>query len=179
MTSKNGLVLALVLLACTALAPAAHAGEHSLGFGYHYWQTIDGLDDIDTGTLDDVKDNGNSYVFAYQYIPRGFFKFEVDLEVYPDGFAGSSERAYSPQVFALVGGFVYGGVGVGVISSDGLEDDPSDPFYMARIGLDLAVLGSISIDIHARYDLGAWDQIDDIEFDTDSFTLGAVARVRF
>lgn len=172
------LVHTLVAAAVAALAlPAlAAAGEHRLGFGYHYWTT---LDDIEIDDLDEVDDNGQAAVVSYQYLPGGLIKFEVDVEYFDEGFGGSTDTAYTPQVFVLLGGNIYGGVGVGATKSDGFADgdDWSDLFYAARVGVEILLLPRIHLDINANYRTGAFDELDEAE--TDALTLGAAVRVSF
>ncbi|HWR96826.1 MAG TPA: hypothetical protein VN317_00235, partial [Candidatus Methanoperedens sp.] len=86
-------------LACLVSAPAARAadggGVHRLGVGANYWKTIDKID------VHNVDENGFSYLASYQYAPIGLFKFEADLEYYPD-LGGGSEPVWAPEVFVLV-----------------------------------------------------------------------------
>ena len=164
--------LALLLV----VAPAA-AGEHRFGVGVHYWTTAEDFEDLGLSSLDDFEDDGVSEVFSYQYLPQPLFRVEVDVEYFDKGFGGATERAYSPQVFLLFGRGIYGGLGVGAIYSSGLVDDWSDPFYAARAGLDLLLLPKIHLDINANYQFDAWKQLDDV--DTDTLTLGAIARFSF
>ena len=57
----------LTLLAACLAAPVA-AGEHRLGGGVHYWQSLDQLDD-DFPEFE-IQDDGISAVISYQYLPR-------------------------------------------------------------------------------------------------------------
>jgi len=171
---RNKLIaIALLGLAAVAVAPA-QAGEHRLGFGFHYWKTIDELDDEG---FDDIDDDGLSQVFSYQYLPNPVLRWEIDVEYFDSGFGGATERAYAPQVFLLFGRGIYGGLGVGATYSSGLADDWSDPFYAARAGLDLLLLPKIHLDINANYRFDAWKQLEDV--DTETLTLGAIARFSF
>jgi hypothetical protein len=167
------IAVALLALASFATAPA-RAGEHRIGFGYHYFET---LDDIDS--LSDIDDSGNSLVFSYQYLPGGLLRFEGDVEYYPDGYGGSLEEAWAPQAYVLLGRFFYGGVGVGVTHSDGFlsGDEWSDPWYAAKVGIDLLLLPKFHLDINANYRAGAFDELDEAE--SDAITLGASARFSF
>jgi hypothetical protein len=163
-----------ILAAAVALAlpAAAAAGEHRVGFGYHYWKTIDDLEDVT-----DVEDDGYATVVSYQYLPGGFLRFEAAVEYFPDGFGGATDTAYSPQVHLLVGRFVYGGVGVGMTKSDEFAsgDDWSDPWYAARAGLDILLLPRLHLDLHANYRVEVFEELENV--DTDALTLGASARL--
>ncbi len=169
------LLIAAALVALAAMtANPAQAGEHRLGFGFHYWKTVDELADQGFG---DIEDDGLSQVFSYQYLPGGFLRFEFDVEYFDKGFGGSTTRAYSPQFYVLVGRGIYAGVGVGATYSSGLADDWSDPYYAARAGVDLLMLPKFHLDINANYRFNAWDQLDEV--DTETLTLGAIARFTF
>ena len=167
--------LALTIVALAVLMPAlASAGEHRIGFGYHYWET---LDDIEIDDLDEIDESGSAPVFSYQYLMNPFFRFEADVEYFSDGYGGSTEKAYAPQVYVLFGRFLYAGVGVGVTQSDGFPDGDewSDPWYAARAGLELLLLPRLHLDINANYRAAAFDALD--EYETDSITLGASLRL--
>lgn len=165
---KRFLALALTTLAAL---PAA-AAEHRIGVGVHHWQTVEDLRDEG---FEDIDESGSSGVLSYQLVPAGLFKLELDLEYFADGFAGSTEEAYSPQVFLLLGNKLYAGVGAGVIYSDQLDDEISDPFYAARLGLDFLILPRLHLDINGNYRFDDWNQLD--EADTDTITLGAYLRL--
>lgn len=172
-------ILGSLLLGALLILPttASHAGEHSLGLGVEFWRTVDGFPD--SGTFDDIEDDGQSFLISYQYKPAGLIRFELDLEIFDDGFAGSSETAVAPQAFVLVGaGGLYGGVGIGVTISDGLEDDVSDPFYMGRLGFQFSLLGAIKLDLHATYRFDAFEELEGIDFDSDTYTFGAAVRFK-
>jgi len=166
-------VLLLSTLAALAAAAPSSAAEHRWGIGLRYWQTFDGLPS--NSELDNIDDNGESYILSYQYVPGGFFRFELDLEVFESGFAGTDETAWAPQAFILVGGSFYGGVGAGVTYSSGLDDD-YDPFYAVRLGWELQLLGALRIDLNATYRFDDWDQLEDFDVNTDTYTLGAIFR---
>lgn len=178
MTNRTLPLLVLIALAGLAgLAPGqASAGDHFVGGGLEFWRTVDGLPG--TGDFDDIEDDGSSWVLSYQYRPRGLFRFELDLEYFDDGFAGSTDTAIAPQAFILVGRGLYGGVGAGFTFSDGLEDDVSDPFFMGRLGFEFSLLGPLKIDLHATYRFDDWDGLEDIDVDTDTYTLGAYVRFK-
>lgn len=163
-------IIALAVMGLAAV-PAA-AGEHRLGLGAHYWQTVDELEDDNFSFADE---DGFAWVGSYQFVPAGLFKLEFDLEYFPDGFGGAEESAWSPQIYVVVGSRIYVAVGTGVVYSDGYEDDVSDPFYAARAGFEFAILPRTSLDIHGNYRFNDWNEIE--QADTDTITLGALLRV--
>lgn len=170
---RLGIAIALTGLAVGLAAPAA-AGEHRLGFGFHYWKTVDEIQDEGFDNLDD---NGVSEIFSYQYLPSPLLRWEVDVEYFDKGFGGSEESTYSPQVYLLFGRFLYAGIGGGILYSSGLADDWSDPWWAGKFGLDMLLLPKIHLDINANYRFGTFSELG--SFDTDTLTLGAIARFSF
>lgn len=170
--------ISLALAAATLLAasaPAYAAGEHRLGVGLQYWKSIDEV--VDEGLPDDVDDDGVSGVVSWQYVADWLLRVEVDLELHPDGFAGSTDTTIAPNLYLLAGtGMFYAGVGAGVAISDGLEDEVSDPFWTGRIGLDLHPAPRLHVDIHANYRVDAFSELEDVGVDGDVWTLGAALR---
>ncbi len=173
----RSIVRAAAALSLILLFPvAASAGSHRIGFGYHYWTT---LDDVDLTNLSEVDDNGAAAVVSYQYLPGGFARFELDLEYYDKGFGGSSDKAYSPQAFILLGRLFYVGFGVGITNSDSLPDGDSwsEPWYAGRMGVELLLLPRIHLDINANYRANAFKLPQQVE--SDAMTLGASLRIAF
>jgi len=164
---------ALALLALAILAPLpALAGENTLGAGIHYWRTVDELRDDGVG---DIDSKGTSGVLSYQHFPGGPLGWEIDLEYFDKGFSGSTDEAYAPQVYLVLGHHFYAAVGVGVTYSSGLEKSPSDPFYAGRLGMSVLLLPSLSLDINANYRANTFKGLGNAE--TDTVTLGALLRV--
>ena len=160
------------LLVATAGAAKAQAPrKHTLGIGAHFFRTVDSFND-----LSGIDEDGNSWVVSYQYLPRGLFRFEIDLEYFPDGFSGSLDTAFAPQFFVLVGHGLYGGIGVGQTFADDLIDDATDPYYMARFGWELGILGAIGVDLQATYLFDNWDDVRGFDINSDTLTVGAVLR---
>ncbi len=165
------IIVTLAALASGLATSAAGAAEHRLGLGVHYWRTVDDL--ADEG-FEDIEDDGLSYLVSYQYIPRGLIRFEIDIEYYGDGFAGSTESAFSPVGYIVVGSGFYVAAGVGVTISDGLEDDISDPFYSGRVGWVFDLLPGVALDINANYRANAFSELEDA--DTNAITLAGLVR---
>ena len=159
----------MALIGFVFLLGPAYGGDHRIGVGAHYWDTVDHLDDY----WDDLDEDGFTWMISYQYKPS-LLGMELDLEFTDDQF---DERVYSPQAYFIVGGFVYGGIGIGVHYFDG---DTSDPFYALKVGLDIVLLPTIHLDINGNYRFENWE-FDDVkeDIDTDTVTLGAVVRIEF
>ena len=162
--------VAVFSLTWLASAPAALAGAHRLGVGANYWKTLNDLEVADATNIDE---SGLSWLASYQYAPAGIFKLEVDLEYYPE-LAGDPNAYWSPEIFALVGGTVYAGAGVGVYYTDGTFSDT--PFFMLRGGLDFSILPFLSLDINANYRFDDWSTFSTSDLDTDTIRLGAALR---
>lgn len=163
---------AIVLLVLgLALSSPAAAAKHRLGLGVQFWRA---LEDFDDKGFSGIERDGIAWVGTYQYDPPGLFKLQFDLEYSPDGFGGSTDPSLSPVAFVLLGSGLYGGVGVGISVSDGFVDNRSDPFWVARLGLDLLILPKTRLDLHADYRARAFDELDNVK--TDGVTLGAAVR---
>jgi hypothetical protein len=161
-------VLACLLFAAVS-SPLA-AGEHVIGIGANYFRTIDELEDSDF----EIEDDGLSTVASYQYRPQGLVAFEIDLEYFEKGFGGSTEAAYSPQAYLVLGRGWFAALGVGTTYSDGFEDEISDPFYAAKAGFNLGLLPKLALEIAGQYRFDAFSELDDA--DTDTIFLGAMLR---
>lgn len=162
-------VFAVLALAMICAAPSAVADPHRLGGGVHYWKTIDDID------FDNYDDNGYTMLVSYQYKPT-LIGCELDLEFSNQDFGGSSESVLSPQAYFILGGLIYGGLGIG---SYYVDSDWSDPFYALKLGVDFE-LAQLHFDINANYRFDEWDYdtvADDV--DTDKITLGLVVRYEF
>jgi opacity protein-like surface antigen len=165
-------VLAVLVVAAALTAPAARADvAHRIGVGAQYWMTID---DIET---DNVDQNGFSYMITYQLRPMWLLKFEFDLEMLPDYYGGYPVDVYAPQAYVVVGGWIYGAAGIGILFSDGEFADA--PFYALRAGVNLPILPRVYLDINANYRFQEWDKLENLseEIDTDTVMLGAAVRV--
>lgn len=160
------IVVALFFLSCCGAA-LAEATEHRIGGGVNYWVAVDDVD------IDDVDDDGFSYLASYQYWP-GLLGFEVDLEILPDRFG---ETALAPQAFVLLGRSIYGGAGVGIEYRDG--DFADQPFFAFRGGLNLELLPGLYGDFYALYRFNDSADLDDenTDIDTDTLFFGAMVRL--
>lgn len=166
-----------VLLAAFAgwlAVPSPASAEVRLGGGVHYWTA---LGDIEVDDVD-IDESGSSFLASLQWVPGGLFKFEGNLEYFTDGFGGGNAGAISPQAYVLLGSGLYGGLGIGITYNDELQGDNwSDPYYAARVGIDIEVLPNIHADLNANYLFNAFSDIDGA--DEDSITLGLIGRIAF
>jgi len=170
------LLVALVLVAMVFSVSVGNVNaemKNRLGAGVQYWKT---LDDID---VDDVDEDGFSYFVSYQLRPVSLLKFELDVEMMPDGFAGTEEDVFAPQAYVILGGSIYAALGTGIYYSDGEFAD--DPFFAVKAGLDLHLLPYMYFDISANYRFDDWESISDLDDDlsTDTIMLGGAVRIQF
>jgi hypothetical protein len=166
-TMKKAIVVLLALVFVSSLALQAGAGESRLGGGVNYWRVVEDVDE-------EFDEDGISWLVSYQYCPDEIFRIEADAEIFPDGLLGVGDTAYAPQAFAILGSWIYAGVGVGIYYAEEWADDP---FYVLRAGLDLEVLpDALHLDIYGRYQFTEWG---DIDIDTDTVILGGAVRFEF
>jgi len=159
------LVVAAVL-GVLVVGQAAVADPHRLGAGVRYNRSASTLGD-------GVDSDGLSYLLSYQLVPVSLIKIEVDAEFMPSSLTGNG-TAVIPQLYALLGGWIYAGLGIGMPYMDGEFAD--DPIYNIRAGLDIPI-GSIHFDINANYGFTDFDQLSD--FESDNVTVGLIARYEF
>lgn len=156
-----GLVVVLV-----AVGQQSFADPHRLGIGVRYNAAAESLGD-------DFDASGLSYLVSYQFVPLSLLKVEVDVEIMPSSLTGSG-TGFVPQVYALLGGIVYGGLGIGLPYVDG--EFANDPLYNIRLGLDIPI-SKIHIDVNANYRFSDFDQLS--SFDTDNIQVGLLGRYEF
>ncbi len=147
--------------------------DSRFGMGAHYWRTMDSVGDRD------IERDGMSWFVTYQRRVMPLLKWQADLEILPRDFAGSRSEVFAPQFFAVVGGWVYGAVGAGILYSDGRFSDR--PFYNVRAGLDLKLLPRTRFDLHVNYQLSEWGSINraDRDYDSDVLFAGGAVRMEF
>ena len=162
------LAIGILLVGCFVLAESAQGQR--IGVGAHYWRTVD--------TLPDGFDrDGLSYRLTFQNNLSPLLHYQVDIERLPSGYAGADKTVYAPQAMLLMGRWVYGGVGVGILYSDG--DFADRPFYLVRAGVDISLLPRVRLDINANYHFSEWRGLSEMgrDIDTDTITIGAALRL--
>ncbi|HEQ97906.1 MAG TPA: hypothetical protein ENO22_01030 [candidate division Zixibacteria bacterium] len=148
------------------LASPAEAGTR-FGGGIHYLRTLGDIKDAPEFDENAVGFMG-SVLFTHT-----MFRLEGAIEVIPD-FGASEKTMFEPQAYAMIGQFIYGGVGIGI----GYLDDSwqSNPFYALRAGVDFFV-GGLDLDVFASY---RFQKANDLEHlgsdDLDSITFGVLIR---
>jgi hypothetical protein len=156
------LTLMIVLIPLGFVGTTATDAEAGFGIGLHYLATLGDIKD------NDDFDSSNFSVLGAYSLGAGLINFEVDLEWMPN-YVGNYDMI-QPSAYAFVGGFIYGGVGIGIgyINSQW----QSDPFYALRAGVKLAFL-----DIFASYRFQKWSDLEGLESDDlNSVTFGAMLK---
>lgn len=163
------LVGSAALSAQTATVTQGGDSSSSIGVGMNYWVS---LNDID---IDDIDDNGFSYLVSYQYRP-GFLGFELVGEYFPDRFG---DDAWAPEAYVIVGEGLYGAAGIGVVNSGGSFED--EPFFALKLGFDVKVIANLRLDVSANYRFNDTAELDDddTKIDSDTVFLGATLRLGF
>lgn len=152
-------------IAATVMVTAADSSHAGLGVGLHYLRN---LGDIDSNPDVDLSKDSFGLLGAYQF-PAGPLKLEAQVE-YIFNYAGTDNSMWIPQGWALIGGLIYGGAGIGIGHIDG--DWQSDPFYALRAGVRLGL-----IDVYGTYNFWSNDDIKNATGDDlDSITFAAVLR---
>ncbi|HMO50021.1 MAG TPA: hypothetical protein PKE26_04040 [Kiritimatiellia bacterium] len=164
---KLWIVMAGLMIAASGAWAEDH--PHRIGAGINYWVA---LDDID---VDNVDDDGFSYLLTYQY-RTGLLGLQLDLEMLPDRFG---EDAYAPAAYLLLGKALYAAVGVGMVYQDSEWAD--DPFIAFKAGVDLNLVANLYLDISASYRFDSKTKLSDAteDIDTDTVFLGAALRFGF
>lgn len=165
-------VIGLVGILAFAQGVQADAA-YRLGVGATYWKMMDDID------VDDIDEDGFSWMVTYRYKPAALLGFQIDLEVFPDKFQGIDGETYAPAAYLVLGSTIYGAAGVGLLYADGEFDDT--PFYSLRAGLDLEILPQVYLDINANYRFSDTTDLSDVadDIDTDTLMLGAALRIEF
>lgn len=144
--------------------------DHRIGVGVHYWKKVGDIE------LDAIEEDGLGWMLTYQLRPESLLKFEFDLEQLPEAFGGLDKEVYAPQAYVLIGGWLYGAVGVGVYYSDG--DFADNPFYAFRVGLDIPLLPFLYVDGNINYRFEDWDELDGEDIDEDTLEVGVAVRLQ-
>jgi hypothetical protein len=167
---KSIIIFVILLLGVVFTAQSSIAGSHRLGVGWEFWQTVDDID------FDNYDDKGYSWMFTYQYKP-GLIGGQLDCQFSNQELGERTRNVISPQAFLILGGLLYGGVGIG---ANYTSDDWSDPFYVLRLGLDFNIFSQFHLDINGNYRFENWDY-DEVEedIDTDTINLGLALRYEF
>lgn len=164
---KTSLTLVLVALAVLGAGHVPAEAGARFGGGIHYLNTLGEIKDNSEFDENSIGIMG-SLLFTSQLL-----KLEANLEYIPD-YAGLDEALILPQGYALLGDFIYGGVGIGTGYFDG--EWMEDPFYALRAGVDF-YLGGLDLDVFATYRFMTWSEIEGLEEDdADSITFGALIR---
>lgn len=171
-SSARAVLAALcVVVALSGTTSAQQPGGHRFGGGVHYWRTIDNI-------RRDYRlhREGIAWIVNYQYVLM-LFNLELGVEVFPQGYYGSTQTAIAPHAFVGLSTPIYGALGMGTVTSGDLDGTFSAPFYILRAGLNIELLPGFYLDVNGNYYFTDWDTVEDVN--TDTITLGAQARFAF
>lgn len=159
-------IMIAIAVVAALIASANVASASSIGGGVHYLRN-----------LGDISDNGyepnNFSILGSFQMPLAMLTLEADVE-YMFDLMGTDEGAWLPQAYALIGGMIYGGLGIGIINADGEWAD--NPFYNLRAGVNLP-LSAMNLDVYGTYQFWSDDQLEAATGDDlDSVTFAAVLR---
>lgn len=166
MTKKLISLFILVLMLIVVGAGHSEAGTR-FGGGLHYLKTLGDIKDSP-----EVDENAFGFMGSVLFTGQ-LLRLEADVEFIPD-YIGSGETMIQPQAYAMVGNFIYGGVGIGIGRIAGFWQ--SDPFYALRAGVDFTA-GSLDLDVFASYRFQKTEDFDHLgSDDLNSITFGALIR---
>jgi len=159
------LLSALLLL---GVGTSEARAQLSVGGGIHYLRN---LGDI---TNDGQLDLSQNSIAIQASAKRSFGLISIDGQLgYIFNYLGTDESAWEPAAWALVGGLIYGGGGIGWQHSN---SEWSDPFYALRGGVDLP-LGGLELDAYATWRFQSSDDFENLTGeDLDSLTFAALLR---
>jgi len=171
--------ICMIFLVCGS----AMAGDHTFGLGFHYFYTIDEIDDDLSNSLGDAfHEDGLAINFSYRYKWNSHFGVLAEVQTYPDGYL-DAETSLSPRLLLVIGQGFFIGAGIGwnnVDWEDATEhvhdsDEWTDAFYMIRAGVEFPLLTEyLFLEINANYEFNEWNDVD--QFDSDIITFGAAIK---
>jgi len=160
--------LSLALLTALVGAESAQA-QLRLGGGIHYMRNLGDI--TDDGNID-LSQNSVSIVGSALF-DLGLVSLDGQVE-YIFNYVGTDEALWQPSAWALLGGLVYGGAGIGIGYTDGAWQN--DPFYALRAGVDLP-LGGVDLDAYATYRFQGDPDFEALTGeDLDSITFAVLLR---
>jgi opacity protein-like surface antigen len=172
-------LLAIIFSSC--LTMPVLAAEHSLGFGGHYFRTMDEIsDDLEDDYADAFHKDGIGFNISYRYKPSSMFGMQLELQVFPDGYY-FAKNAYSPRILFVIGSTLYLGAGVAwnyLTMEDSFNDivedgEWTDSYYLIRAGVELPIFApQLKFDLNANYELNEWSELDEYNSDYLSFGIG-------
>lgn len=166
---KKILVAVCVLFGLNAAAVRA---DSSLGLGVRVFRATDDLPH-------QFSETGLGGSISWRTYWTDLVGGQVEMDLYDDGYAGAPQEVVSPQAFLLVGREIYGGVGAGMLFSDG--DFSDSPFLVLRAGYQKALEDWVSLDLNVSYEYAEWDGVNkfDESADSDMLVFGAGVRMAF
>jgi hypothetical protein len=169
MLGYGSAILLLILVPFIQSAAVGEAG-HRVGAGAHYFTTTE-----DIGGA--FEDSGVIPFLSYQFLPHPMFRLEANLELFEDGYAGSRDDVFAPQLYLLGGAPVYGGVGIGYFLTN--QESADSPFLALRVGYEYKISDALNLVVDASYIFDGWEGINEIDEDEESDTVTVGASIHF
>lgn len=166
---KRTFAISAIMIVCSFLVMTVsplQAGTR-FGGGIHYLRTLGDIKD--TPGFDE---NAMGFMGS-ALLTTPLIKIEGDIEYIPN-FGIDNKDMWQPQAYALIGNFIYGGVGIGIGYIDGGWQD--NPFYALRAGVDFFLAG-LDLDAFASF---RFQKVNDLKYsgndDLNSITFGVLVR---
>ncbi len=154
--------LMIVMISFLLVGGSATESQAGFGVGLHYLNTVGEMkntEGFDSSAL--------GFMGVYSF-GASLINFEAGLEWVPN--YAFEKDMIQPQFFAFIGGFIYGGMGVGIGHINSEWQDK--PFFALRGGVKVAVL-----DLFASYRFQKWDALEDLDTDdVNALTFGALFK---
>jgi hypothetical protein len=169
MNMRVGRISLLLALLVAVVGAESVQAQLRVGGGIHYLRNLGDI--TDDGSVD-LSQNSVSIVGSALF-DLGLISLDGQLE-YVFNYVGTDEALWQPSAWALLGGLVYGGAGIGIGYTDGEWQEA--PFYALRAGVDLP-LGSVDLDAYASYRFQGDPAIEALtDEDLDSITFAVLLR---
>ena len=165
---KKAMVSRILLpaLACIFILTASADAGIRFGGGLHYLRTVGEIKDSP-----EFDENSVGFMGSVLFT-QTLLRLEADVEYIP--VFGIDKAMFQPQAYAMVGDFIYGGVGIGIGYIDG--DWQSNPFYALRAGVDFFLAG-LDLDVFASYRFQKANDLENLgSDDLNSITFGVLLR---
>ncbi len=155
----SALIVVTPLLFLVTTATDSQAG---FGAGIHYLKTVE-----DMGETSGFDSSSLGFLGVFSF-GSGLINFEFDFEYVPN--YALDKDLIQPSAYVFLGGFIYGGLGVGVSHFN--EEWADDPFFDLRTGLKIA-----AFDFFASYRMQDFDEVSVLKTeDLNSVTFGAIFK---
>ena len=171
MNARVSGISTLVAIALLVSIVGTAQAERSLGLGVHYLRNLGDI--TDDGAVD-LNQNSASLIGSIKS-DLGPLKLDGQVEYIFD-YIGTGDEMWQPSLWLLLGGFIYGGGGMGIGYTN--NEWQNNPFYALRAGVNLP-LGGLALDGYGTYQFQSDSELENLTGeDLDSVTFAAILRFR-